>query len=87
MLKKILCICFCLVMLCGCSEKYGTQIYEGDIENNQNNSSDGEFEALKDIGKKYKLFDNSRVVFAYKSGDDSLLNDLEKEIFTEAKGS
>jgi len=37
------------------------------------------------VGKGYKLFDNSRVVSAYKSCDDSGLSDFERDIYDEAK--
>lgn len=86
MIKKIICVCFCFVMLCGCNEDYDTQIYGSDSDTSkQTTVKDEDFEPMTDIGKDYKLFDNSRVVNAYKTGDESGLSDLEKEIYDEAK--
>lgn len=84
MVRKILCICFCVVMLCGCSEDYGTQVYSSQTTS-QTASEREDFEVLKDIGKEHLMFDNSRVVAAYKSGDDSGLSEFEKEILNIAK--
>ncbi len=86
MIKKILCVCFCFLMLCGCDEDYDTQVYGSDSQTTKATMvKDEDFEPMTDIGKDYKLFDNSRVVNAYKTGDDSGLTDLEKDIFNEAK--
>lgn len=48
-----------------------------------NNPED--FELFQDIGKSYKLFNNKRIVEAYKTGDDSQLSEFEEAIYSKAK--
>lgn len=91
MKKGLIAILVCAAFLCGCSEEYPTQVFQSTSANSsesnkaeKNNVYDGDFLLFKDIGKSYKLFNNSRITEAYLTGNTEKLSDFELEIYNAA---
>ena len=85
-MKKLILMCvFCGILLCGCGNKYDTVVIGADDDSQISYDSNGGFSVFKDIGKEYKLFDNSRVVNAYLNNNTEELSELEADILNAAK--